>query len=180
MNTIIKNVKLGTFLPSCTPAHTRSHTSARHLALTDATCTFPHTYSHTTATTTMAMTRPFNSFRKPNSTNLHTHGLHESPTAPADTVLVEIEPGGSRTYQYSIVNNHMPGTFWYHPHYHGSSALQVGGGKYARRLQRAVGCRFNGTAARPDGRRTDHLCTMARFRHGASLRSLNCQHTAAR
>ena len=29
---------------------------------------------------------------------------------------------------YEFNENHMPGTFWYHPHLHGSSALQVGQG----------------------------------------------------
>lgn len=69
-----------------------------------------------------------NELRKPNTTNLHTHGLHENPLDPADNVLVSIEPGENRTYQYKITNSHMPGIHWYHPHYHGSSALQVGGG----------------------------------------------------
>jgi L-ascorbate oxidase len=68
-----------------------------------------------------------NSFRLCNTTNLHTHGLHESPTAPADTVLVSVDPGESRTYEYTVVPDHMGGTFWYHPHFHGSSALQVCG-----------------------------------------------------
>eukprot|EP00040_Diaphanoeca_grandis_P016006 m.82348 g.82348 ORF g.82348 m.82348 type:complete len:575 (-) comp25509_c0_seq3:599-2323(-) len=69
-----------------------------------------------------------NSFRSPNTTNLHTHGLHMSPTSPSDNVLVTVEPQTNRTYEYDIPSGHMPGTHWYHPHYHGSSALQVGGG----------------------------------------------------
>ena len=56
-----------------------------------------------------------NMFRDPNVTNLHTHGLHESPTDPADNVLVQIEPGGTRTYKYSIPNDHAPGLFWCKP-----------------------------------------------------------------
>lgn len=55
-----------------------------------------------------------------NTTNLHTHGLHVSPEEPQDNVLVKIEPGESYQYSFDIPDNHPPGTFWYHPHNHGS------------------------------------------------------------
>merc|ERR1719230_514897 len=32
------------------------------------------------------------------------------------------------TYEYEIPKDHPSGTFWYHPHLHGSSALQVASG----------------------------------------------------
>ncbi len=90
--------------------------------------------------------------RYPNSTNLHTHGLHVFPdvypqpfTPPGqnpdtstppklygDFVVDDpeqgIKPGETRQYEYRIREDHPPGTYWYHPHLHGSSAIQVGSG----------------------------------------------------
>jgi L-ascorbate oxidase len=63
-----------------------------------------------------------------NTTNLHTHGLHVSPKGKSDNVLVDIEPGESREYQFDLPANHPAGTFWYHSHRHGSTALQVSSG----------------------------------------------------
>jgi FtsP/CotA-like multicopper oxidase with cupredoxin domain len=39
-----------------------------------------------------------------------------------------IAPGSMRQYVYDLPKDHSSGTFWYHPHVHGSSTLQVGGG----------------------------------------------------
>ena len=65
----------------------------------------------------------------PNSTNLHTHGLHVSALLGSDNVMsVTIDPGEAYTYTYDIPDDHMPGTFWYHTHLHGSTMLQTGGG----------------------------------------------------
>jgi FtsP/CotA-like multicopper oxidase with cupredoxin domain len=90
--------------------------------------------------------------RYPNSTNLHTHGLHVYPdiypqpyTPPGqnpdtsnppklygDFVVDDpeqgIKPGETRQYEYRIREDHPAGTYWYHPHLHGSSAMQVGSG----------------------------------------------------
>jgi L-ascorbate oxidase len=63
-----------------------------------------------------------------NSTNLHTHGLHVSPSGASDNVLLEIAPGKSQEYAFVIPQNHPAGTFWYHPHLHGSTALQLSSG----------------------------------------------------
>jgi len=63
-----------------------------------------------------------------NCTNLHTHGLHVSPEGHADNVFVEINPQCSYAYEYEIPCDHVAGTFWYHPHKHGSVALQVTSG----------------------------------------------------
>lgn len=63
-----------------------------------------------------------------NHTNLHTHGLNVSPEDSEDNVLIEIHPGQSFTHQVHIPADHPAGTFWYHPHKHGSSACQVGSG----------------------------------------------------
>ncbi len=70
-----------------------------------------------------------NRFRLPNTTNFHTHGLHVSPNAPADDVLsVQVRGGDSYQYKTTLPDYHAPGIYWYHPHQHGSTALQVGGG----------------------------------------------------
>lgn len=69
-----------------------------------------------------------------NVTNLHFHGLHVSPKCSADgrvcsdNVLIEIEPGESQLFEVTLPENHPDGTYWYHPHKHGSAAIQVMGG----------------------------------------------------
>eukprot|EP01006_Ploeotia_vitrea_P047288 TRINITY_DN67110_c9_g3_i1.p1 TRINITY_DN67110_c9_g3~~TRINITY_DN67110_c9_g3_i1.p1 ORF type:complete len:631 (+),score=83.74 TRINITY_DN67110_c9_g3_i1:45-1937(+) len=70
-----------------------------------------------------------NTFHAPNVTNLHTHGLHVDPeTATSDNPFVNVPPGTSYKYTIKIPANHIPGLFWYHPHKHGSAALQTAGG----------------------------------------------------
>ena len=63
-----------------------------------------------------------------NTTNLHTHGLHASPSGIADNVLRDMEPGQSYEIEVPIPASHPPGTFWYHPHKHGSANVQVASG----------------------------------------------------
>lgn len=72
-----------------------------------------------------------------NVTNLHTHGLHISPKGASDNVLRKICPGSGFTYQFDILPagdpgrgtaKHYPGTFWYHAHNHGSTAMQLASG----------------------------------------------------
>ncbi|HVF36917.1 MAG TPA: multicopper oxidase domain-containing protein [Sphingomicrobium sp.] len=63
-----------------------------------------------------------------NDTNLHTHGLWVSPSGNSDNVLISIAPGERFRYQYQISSDHPAGTFWYHPHRHGSGFVQVGSG----------------------------------------------------
>ena len=63
-----------------------------------------------------------------NSTNLHSHGLWVSPTGNSDNVLLTLRPGVSFEYEYNLPADHPSGTFWYHPHLHGSTALQVSSG----------------------------------------------------
>ena len=85
-------------------------------------------------------------FHGDNNTNLHFHGTHVSPQAPQDYVLLELRPKGastdsmgthhhgtvaSGTYDYVVDPfryTQAEGTHWYHPHKHGSTALQVGNG----------------------------------------------------
>lgn len=88
-----------------------------------------------------------------NTTNLHTHGLHVSPTTDstgefdADNVFVSVVPAdqqvacagdhgghhsnyrfGRNSYRFEIPDDHASGTFWYHAHKHGSTADQVDDG----------------------------------------------------
>jgi len=75
---------------------------------------------------------------RPNTTNLHVHGLHVFPGIYGDVSPPEygdyvVDPnyggvlpnGGSRQHVYRIPKDHPAGPFYYHPQYHGSSALQV-------------------------------------------------------
>jgi bilirubin oxidase len=56
-------------------------------------------------------------------TNIHWHGLHIPPDQdgmPMDLV----PPGGSRDYTFTVPRG-TAGTYWYHPHPHGRTAVQV-------------------------------------------------------
>lgn len=77
---------------------------------------------------------PMVHLRYHNNTNMHTHGLHVFPgiIAPGlygDYVLDPsdggVVPGQSRQYEYHLRVDHPAGMFWYHPHVHGSNAMQV-------------------------------------------------------
>jgi FtsP/CotA-like multicopper oxidase with cupredoxin domain len=63
-----------------------------------------------------------------NTTNLHTHGLHVSPAGNSDNVLLNIGPQTNFPYEINIPADHPAGTFWYHAHRHGSTAVQVASG----------------------------------------------------
>ncbi len=63
-----------------------------------------------------------------NTTNIHTHGLHVDPKGISDNVLRRMPPGGDYQVRVKIPEDHPPGTFWYHPHVHGSTAIQVASG----------------------------------------------------
>lgn len=75
----------------------------------------------------------------PNTTNLHTHGLHVSPnsfqeggqTYHSDNVLIHIDPkagGNLAKFWIKVPRDHPAGTFWYHAHDHGSTAVQLANG----------------------------------------------------
>lgn len=66
-----------------------------------------------------------NCFHGPNTTNIHYHGMHVTPSGTGDNVLLEIGPDSSFQFAYRIPMNQASGTMWYHPHKHGSVALQV-------------------------------------------------------
>ena len=58
--------------------------------------------------------------------NLHTHGLHVSPRAPGDDVINTVVPAHkNHSYEYHIPDDHMGGTHWYHPHWHGAVSIHV-------------------------------------------------------
>jgi FtsP/CotA-like multicopper oxidase with cupredoxin domain len=61
-------------------------------------------------------------------TNLHTHGLSVSPRGSADNVFVHVAPGKTHDYEIRIPANHSPGLYWYHPHPHRFSDVQVRNG----------------------------------------------------
>lgn len=63
-------------------------------------------------------------------TNLHVHGLHVSPLGKGDNPFRSVAPGESADYEYTLPEDHPPGTYWYHPHRHGTVAEQVAAGLY--------------------------------------------------
>lgn len=86
--------------------------------------------------------KPPECFHGEDVTNLHFHGSHTSPQPPHDYVLLNLYSANQHhpppppadienatgEYQYSLDPlpwNQSPGTHWYHPHKHGSTAIQV-------------------------------------------------------
>lgn len=70
-----------------------------------------------------------------NTTNLHVHGLQVVPhlfdpvgTATASATMIAIQPGSSFQYTLAVPSDQPPGLYWYHPHHHGSTDVQVSGG----------------------------------------------------
>ena len=61
----------------------------------------------------------------PEATNLHTHGFHVSPEGNGDNIFVGVEPHRQLTYEYAIPADMAPGSYWYHPHIHGSVEDQI-------------------------------------------------------
>lgn len=66
------------------------------------------------------------------NTNLHLHGLDIAPHIfePLGTLdpmapMVAIEPGEYMDYPFVIPDDQSPGLNWYHPHSHGSTAIQA-------------------------------------------------------
>ncbi len=64
------------------------------------------------------------------ATNLHFHGLTVPPVCHEDDVLnTSIVPGDPPfEYRFRIPENEPPGLYWYHPHIHGFSEVEVLGG----------------------------------------------------
>ncbi|HEV8307236.1 MAG TPA: multicopper oxidase family protein [Methylomirabilota bacterium] len=64
----------------------------------------------------------------PYTTNLHTHGWTVSPAGISDNVLRLMEPRSRSPIRVQLPGDHQSGTFWYHPHKHGSVSFQLFGG----------------------------------------------------
>jgi FtsP/CotA-like multicopper oxidase with cupredoxin domain len=63
-----------------------------------------------------------------NTTNFHSHGLHVSPGGLSDNIFRSMEPGQSYDIEIAIPADHPRGTYWYHPHHHGSADVQMTSG----------------------------------------------------
>jgi FtsP/CotA-like multicopper oxidase with cupredoxin domain len=63
-----------------------------------------------------------------NTTNVHVHGLHVSPSGDADNIFRDMEPGQSYEVAIDVPDDHPAGTYWYHPHHHGSADVQISSG----------------------------------------------------
>lgn len=63
-------------------------------------------------------------------TNFHWHGFNVSPSGNSDNVLLHIMPGEVFDYRVDIPTNHQPGFYWYHPHFHEDTEIQVWGGMF--------------------------------------------------
>jgi len=63
-------------------------------------------------------------------TNLHFHGLTLAPVCHEDDVLHTMIEAGSAAFEYRfrIPVDEAPGLYWYHPHIHGATNVQVLGG----------------------------------------------------
>ena len=61
-------------------------------------------------------------------TNLHTHGLHVSSAGNEDNPFVNVRAGDVFQYEIHVPKDHPSGTFWYHPHLHGATAVQQSSG----------------------------------------------------
>jgi L-ascorbate oxidase len=96
-----------------------------------------------------------------NGTNLHSHGLWVSPTGNSDNVLLSINPGVSFQYEYNIPADHPSGTFWYHTHRHGSTALQVSSGMGGALIVRGV--------RKPDATHQGDIDTLLRTPSGDAI-----------
>ncbi|ABF40498.1 multicopper oxidase, type 2 [Candidatus Koribacter versatilis Ellin345] len=66
------------------------------------------------------------------STNIHFHGTTLPPVCHQDDVLnTLVQPNEDFDYVIQIPKNQPPGLYWYHPHPHGFTELQVQGGASA-------------------------------------------------
>lgn len=63
-----------------------------------------------------------------NNTNFHFHGAHASPSGIADNVMRSMAPGHSYNIEIKLPEDHTKGTYWYHPHHHGSADIQMSSG----------------------------------------------------
>ena len=62
------------------------------------------------------------------TTNLHFHGLHVSPSNNSDNVFLKVALGKTQQYNVSIPKSQVPGIEWYHSHMHSLAYDQVNAG----------------------------------------------------
>ncbi len=65
-----------------------------------------------------------------NNTNFHFHGAHVSPSGIADNVMRSMVPGEAYDIEIEVPKDHTKGTYWYHPHHHGSADVQMASGMF--------------------------------------------------
>jgi suppressor of ftsI len=85
-----------------------------------------------------ASTAPIDMMNNPhdfNTTNLHVHGIQTIPhlfdpigTSDPAAPMIGIKPGQKFTYAFPIPANQPAGLYWYHPHHHGATDVQISGG----------------------------------------------------
>lgn len=63
-----------------------------------------------------------------NNTNFHFHGSHTSPSGISDNVMRSMVPGEAYDIEITLPRDHTRGTYWYHPHHHGSADIQMSSG----------------------------------------------------
>jgi FtsP/CotA-like multicopper oxidase with cupredoxin domain len=63
-----------------------------------------------------------------NNTNFHFHGSHSDPGGISDNVMRSMVPGETYDIEITLPKDHTKGTYWYHPHHHGSADIQVASG----------------------------------------------------
>lgn len=51
--------------------------------------------------------------------------MHVPFTGNADNIFLNIGTRENLTYEFTIPQNHRAGTYWYHPHLHGTTARQL-------------------------------------------------------
>lgn len=63
-----------------------------------------------------------------NTTNFHFHGAHVDPGGISDNVMRSMEPGLTHKIEITLPEDHPRGSYWYHPHHHGSADVQLASG----------------------------------------------------
>lgn len=61
-------------------------------------------------------------------TNLHTHGLHVSPSGNSDNIFLDLKPGDTFDYEFDLSKQEAGTLNFYHPHLEGAVAEQMWGG----------------------------------------------------
>jgi FtsP/CotA-like multicopper oxidase with cupredoxin domain len=76
-------------------------------------------------------TRKQNEFRYANTTSTHFHGLHVSPAGNSDNIYAQVKSKETFINEISLRTDHPSGTYFIHPHQHGSIAMQTGFAMFA-------------------------------------------------